>query len=438
MKKKIITLLTLICLIFAFATGCTIVPSDFSGDDGTTAGALDGKVYDLNVEFQTTAGAEYSSLVHMLDDVRPSVYEVYATRENASGVSAGSGTVVAVATPDDDGNPISIIKNSSGSNVEVKTCYIVLTCHHVIDSTDKYLIKDIYGNSFQTFLIGGDPDSDVALIYFSPELDGWQATQNANEYKKGDKTVTIKIAKIRDNTNELKVGESVYAIGNPLGTLGGTVTQGIISATNREITVEGKTMNLIQTDCAINGGNSGGALIDGSGALVGVVNAGYAGDVEGLNFAIPSSVAIDISGKLASTFTGVNYGYVQGKAKINAEFSTSLFQGNDVAIYDYRIDMFSTVVTVYEVSQDYYNQGLRAGDIITSVVVGNNTITPKKAGYDNAGNHYTPAGWLVKDLTSAKVSVGDIVKFNVQRSGVAKEISVQVKQYIYKNTGVFS
>ena len=441
MKKKLVLLFTTIVLLLSVLSGCTIIPSDFSNGD-TSTGLEDGKVYQFNVNFSTVQGASYSSTVEMLDAVRPTVYEVYAKRDGANGVSCGSGTLVAIAEKDDDNNPINVanLNNGTAQDGVVNTCYIILTCHHVIDSTDVYLVKDIYGNSFQTYLIGGDPDSDIALIYFSPESDGWTATENENEYTKNGKTVTLKCAQIRAGTgaNELKVGESVFAIGNPLGTLGGTVTQGIISATNREINVEGKVMNLIQTDCAINGGNSGGALIDSSGALVGVVNAGYSGDVEGLNFAISSSIAVDISNKLASTFTGVNYGYIDGKAKICAEFSTDLFQGNDVALYDYKIDMFTSAIAVYDVSSAYYSAGLRVGDFIKSVSYKETTITLRKSGYDSQGNYYSPAGWLVKDLCNLSVSKGETLKITVLRNDETVEVNLPIKQYIYKNTGVFA
>ena len=97
----------------------------------------------------------------------------------------------------------------------------------------------------------------------------------------------------------------MIAIGNPLGELGGTVTNGIISATQRAIQVDGITMTLIQTNAAINSGNSGGGLFNMAGELVGIVNAKMAGeDVEGLGFAIPIDYAHGIIEDL------INYGRV--------------------------------------------------------------------------------------------------------------------------------
>ena len=99
----------------------------------------------------------------------------------------------------------------------------------------------------------------------------------------------------------MNVGTDVVAIGNPLGTLGGTVTKGIVSAINRDITVEGKEMTLIQTDAAINGGNSGGALFNMHGEVIGITNAKYSSSsssstasVDNIGFAIPMNHVYNI------------------------------------------------------------------------------------------------------------------------------------------------
>ena len=90
------------------------------------------------------------------------------------------------------------------------------------------------------------------------------------------------------DSSTASVGDTAIAIGNPLGNLGGTVTQGIISALDRQITLEGKTMQLIQTDAAVNPGNSGGGMFNDKGELIGVVVAKSGGTiVEGIGFAIP-------------------------------------------------------------------------------------------------------------------------------------------------------
>ena len=101
------------------------------------------------------------------------------------------------------------------------------------------------------------------------------------------------------SSSSLEVGDLAVAIGNPLGALGGTVTDGIISALDRNITVDGETMTLLQTSAAVNPGNSGGGLFDKNGELVGIVNAKSSGTgIEGLGFAIPIDTAKPILEKL--------------------------------------------------------------------------------------------------------------------------------------------
>ena len=116
-------------------------------------------------------------------------------------------------------------------------------------------------------------------------------------------------AKLADSS-AVRVGDFVIAIGNPLGELGGTVTDGIISAKDREITIDGQAMTLLQTSAAVNPGNSGGGLFDLGGKLVGVVNSKSSGsDIEGLAFAIPANTVQIITQEL------IQHGYVTGRPR---------------------------------------------------------------------------------------------------------------------------
>ena len=111
------------------------------------------------------------------------------------------------------------------------------------------------------------------------------------------------------DSDALSVGDLAVAIGNPLGQLAGSATEGIISGLEREITLDGRTMKLIQTSAAINPGNSGGGLFDQYGNLIGIVVAKSAGsEIEGLGFVIPSNLAKKITSSLIET------GYVEGRA----------------------------------------------------------------------------------------------------------------------------
>jgi serine protease Do len=146
------------------------------------------------------------------------------------------------------------------------------------------------GDEFEAKLIGTDAQTDIAVIKIDAE--------NLTPAVYGD-------------SSKLVIGELTVAIGNPLGELGGTVTDGIISALDREITVEGENMVLLQTNAAVSPGNSGGGLFNSKGELIGIVNAKSSGDsIEGLGFAIPINTAKPIIEDL------IEKGHVTGRPSI--------------------------------------------------------------------------------------------------------------------------
>lgn len=179
---------------------------------------------------------------------------------------------------------------SSGSGVIISENGYILTCHHVVDGATEITVTLNSGSHYAASLVGSDESSDLAVIRITP---------SENE------PLTWAV---QGCSADLAVGERVVAIGNPLGTLGGTVTDGIISATERTIeTSDGNTMTLLQTNAAINQGNSGGGLFNLDGKLIGIVNAKYAATgVEGLAFAIPIDVAYEVQLDL------IKHGYVRG------------------------------------------------------------------------------------------------------------------------------
>lgn len=391
----------------------------------------DTAVYENKIQYNFSGenAVEYGSLVEMINSVRPSVYEVYAKTTGEKSISCGSGSLIGE------------YKDSLN-----RQNYIFLTCHHVIHEKTNVLIKDIYGNVFKVSLIGSDPVSDIAIFSFCPELNGYTKIENKNHtYKLGSQELKIVIAKIRDfSTTKLMVGESCYAIGNPLGTLGGTVTSGIVSALDREVLVENKKMQLIQTDCAINSGNSGGALFDNGGNLIGVVNAGYSGEVEGLNFAIPIDKTMDIVSKLNITHTNVNYGYIEGNARVASNYGV-LFQGNDVSLIDSVISEWNTetIVKVNGVSAYYKSCGLSVGDEILSACITTKNgevythiVSDKSLIYNN--EVLTPSKQLVEFLNKYDLEVGDTVSFSVKKYNTNEKTSITItlKQYVYGNTNV--
>ena len=155
----------------------------------------------------------------------------------------------------------------AGSGVIVKDDGYIATNYHVIQGANKVEVTLHNGESYPARIVGSDPANDIAVI----KIDAKDLT-----------TATI------GDSSTVDVGDLAVAIGNPLGQLGGTATTGIISALDRTLDVEGTTLTLLQTDAAINGGNSGGGLFNSKGELIGIVESkASAVGVEGLAFALP-------------------------------------------------------------------------------------------------------------------------------------------------------
>ena len=185
------------------------------------------------------------------------------------------------------------VQEGAGSGVIIDSTGYIITCAHVIDGASKITVKLNNGDLHNAELVGSDPQTDIAVIKINVK--------------------NIKHAIIGDS-EALVAGQHVVAIGNPLGELGGTVTDGIISATNREIAIGNSKYNLLQTNAAINPGNSGGGLFDDNGNLIGIVNAKSTGDsIEGLGFAIPINDAMKIATDLMEN------GYISGRVKLGYE-----------------------------------------------------------------------------------------------------------------------
>lgn len=242
------------------------------------------------------------------------------------------------------------ISSGAGSGVIVDSDGYIITCAHVVDGADSITVKLTNGDSHEAKLIGSDSQTDIAVIKI--EASGLIA------------------ASIGDS-DKVVVGETAIAIGNPLGSLGGTVTSGIVSALNREIEIDGQKYSLLQTDASINPGNSGGGLFDIDGNLIGIVNAkssgGSASDttIEGLGFAIPINKAIEIAEQL------VDKGYVGGRVnlgvyvcEVNENTSlTALYQQGYASLVNY-ITEYGVYFLEYREGQD---GGLLFGDRIIAI-----------------------------------------------------------------------
>ena len=172
---------------------------------------------------------------------------------------------------------------AAGSGVIISKDGYIITNNHVVEGATSISVKTSDGTEYAATLVGTDSKSDIGVIKVEAD--------------------NLTPATIGDSST-ISVGDTAVVIGNPLGTLGGTVTNGIISATDREISINNETMNLIQTNAAINSGNSGGGMFDANGNLIGIVNAKDSGTtssgttIEGLGFAIPINDAMNVAKQL--------------------------------------------------------------------------------------------------------------------------------------------
>ncbi len=175
----------------------------------------------------------------------------------------------------------------AGSGVVITENGYIITNNHVVEGAQTVFVTLPDGSSYEAKVVGRDAQTDIAVVKI--EAEGLVPAQLGN-------------------SDDLEVGDFVLAIGNPMGTLSGTVTDGIISARNREITIDSYTMNLLQMSAAVSPGNSGGGLFNEKGQLIGVVNAKSGGDgAEGLGFAIPINEGMQVAEQL------MNKGYVTGR-----------------------------------------------------------------------------------------------------------------------------
>lgn len=277
---------------------------------------------------------------------------------------------------------------ASGSGFVLTEDGYILTNYHVVKSSDTITVALYDGTTYQATLIGYDESNDIAVLKVEAE--------NLSPVVLGDS----------DNMN---VGDSVVAIGNPLGELTFSLTSGAISAMDREITMStGVTMNLLQTDCAINSGNSGGALFNLYGEVIGVTNAKYSSSgseasIDNIGFAIPMNSIRSIVESI------IEKGYVS-KPYIG--------------------------VSVTDVSEETQSYGLPKGAAVRSVVedgpaekagVQVNDIITALNGTEIAGRND-----LSRAVTQAQP--GDVLKLTVYRKGQTIELSVTVGEQIQSAT----
>ena len=273
---------------------------------------------------------------------------------------------------------------ASGSGFIISDDGYILTNFHVIEDSDSITVSMYSGESYEAQLIGYDESNDIAVLKI--EAEGLSPV-------------------ILGDSDNLNVGDSVVAIGNPLGELTFTLTSGAISAKDREVTLSSNvTMNLLQTDCAINSGNSGGALFNLYGEVIGVTNAKYSSSssseasIDNIGFAIPINSILNIVESI------IEKGYISkpyiGISVLDVSEETQ----------QYGIPAGAAIQSVTE-DGPAAQAGLQRGDVITAV--DGSAMTSKT---------------LISYITQA--SVGQELVFSIYRQGENLEITVCVGEQI--------
>lgn len=274
------------------------------------------------------------------------------------------------------------ITEGAGSGVIITADGYIVTNNHVIDGASKIMVTLNTQESYEATLIGTDAKSDLAVLKIEAS---------------GLTPATI------GDSDKLVVGEKAVAIGNPLGQLGGTVTDGIISALDREVTIEEQKMTLLQTNAAINPGNSGGGLFDGNGNLIAIVDAKSSGTgIEGLGFAIPSNDMVEVVEQL------MDHGYVKGYTDPGLSFIDIL---DSLTAMQYRVNNLGVYV-LKVTGENASSAGFQSGDLIVSV----------------GGQEVESTSELNAVLDSFEV--GDTVEFVVYRGRGNVTLQLSLNEYV--------
>lgn len=336
-------------------TNKTTLSEQLKTDDGQSSGGSTGGA----TSTASTTGSKDTT--EIAKEVGPAVVGIKSTVQGQMSLFGGYST-----------------SEAQGSGIIISADGYIVTNNHVVADSSSVSVQLNTGSEYAAKVIGADDQTDLAVIKIEP-------------------TEELTVANLGDST-KVEVGETAIAIGNPMGLeFFGSVTQGIVSAVNRTVQVDNRTMNLIQTDAAINSGNSGGALVNSKGEVIGInaVKVTTTG-VEGMGFAIPISEAKPIISDL------LDYGYVKGRPVIG--LST-----RDVSAYMAQQYGWPQGAQIMSVTTDNArNAGLQQGDIITKI--DDKTISKGS------------------DLTEYKdtKSPGDTVKLEVYKYATGKTESVSV------------
>ena len=364
--RRSLTWLIVLCMIVSGGVGFggAAAANALFGND-TPSSAKAGSVKTTGYTLEDATGSN-KTVQEITKEARPSVVEI-----KTESVSSDSWIQ-------------QYVTQGAGSGVIITSDGYIVTNNHVIEGASKITVTTSDQQEYDAELVGTDPITDIAVLKIKAE---------------GLTPATY------GNSDQLAVGDMAVAIGNPLGELGGTVTAGIISALDRELAIDGKTMTLLQTDSSINPGNSGGGLFNGDGQLIGIVVAKSSGsDVEGLGFAIPINKAADVAQQILEN------GYVSGQPSTGMSYTESSGQSSTM---DRLFNNGQSTTYVYIAAVDGTNAqkaGFQKGDMVYAV----------------DGTEITSFNTLSSIVTSH--SVGDKLKFTIVRNGQKMDLTLTLEE----------
>ena len=271
---------------------------------------------------------------------------------------------------------------ASGSGFIITEDGYILTNYHVIENSDTVTVATYDDQTYEAEIIGYDETNDIAVLKIDAE---------------NLRPVTL------GNSDKLRVGDSVFAIGNPLGELTFSLTHGVVSALSRNVRTEaGTSMDLIQTDCAINSGNSGGALFNSRGEVIGITNAKYSSsgiseaEIDNVGFAIP-----------VNSFTRIVTSIIENGYVLKPYIGVTVSPISDETAGITGIKAGAVVLDVTE-GGPADQAGIRVNDVIVKV---------DRTGIKDSND-------LVQVIS--KSEPGDVMTFNIYRQGEDIQIDVEI------------
>lgn len=365
-KQKGAVKIVVLCLVCALLGGLAQpIYSSLSGGNETTIYTGDRTptqvdTASVDTSKELTTAEIYAKYVNSCVGITVDIVSTNVFGQTVTGAAAGSGFVIT-----EDG--------------------YILTNYHVIDGANSIKVTFDNGKEYTATYVGGEEKNDIAVI-------------------KVDATGLTPV--VIGKSSDMLVGEQVTTIGNPLGELTFSESTGIISALDRSITMsDGRQMNMIQTDCAINSGNSGGPLFNSHGEVIGIVSAKYSSgsnsssaSVEGLGFAIPMD---DVANMVSDL---VKNGYVTGKPIMGISVADV-----DESVTSYGVPQ-GAIIRVVTPDLCGAKAGLQAGDIVTKI---DNTDVTSASDLTSAVGNYKP---------------GDKVTLTIFRSGETKTVEVTLEE----------